>query len=73
MQYSIRPCFRSYMQMNMVTNMPISLFWDSSAFKRVAISAGVLPVEARVRNPRVASVMKSDAGTPLPLTSPMQK
>ena len=40
---------------------------------RVHISAGIMPCLAIVWNSRVACAMKSEAGTPLPLTSPTAK
>ena len=59
--------------MNMVTNMPVSLFSARALFMRTAMSAGTMFSEARVRKSLALWAMKRLAGTPLPLTSPTQK
>src|SRR5262245_63621589 len=50
-----------------------SLARQIAAFKRARISLGVLPIRAVARNRVLVTAIKSDAGTPLPETSPTVK
>ena len=56
-----------------VTNIQDSLSRQISAFKRARISPGVPPFPAVALNRVLVTAIKSDAGTPLPETSPMAK
>src|SRR5262249_36279 len=56
-----------------VTNMQDSLSRQISVFKRARISPGVPPFPAVALKSVLVTAMKSDAGTPLPQTSPTAK
>ena len=56
-----------------VTNIQDSLSRQISVFKRARISPGVPPLPAVARNRVLVTAIKSDAGTPLPETSPTAK
>ena len=74
LQNSRWPVDRSANPRNIVTNMPLTLSSpERASLIRVQISAGIMPWAARVRKRRVAWAMKSEAGTPLPETSPTAK
>ena len=61
------------MPMNMVTKTELSLSADIVSFSFVAMTSGEKPSLATVRNRLTATAMVSEAGMPLPLTSPTQK
>ena len=73
LQYRKYPVLRSSTPMKKVTNMLFSFVLDMDSFIWLTICRGLFSCEETERNRLRVTAITSEAGTPLPDTSPMQK